>query len=206
MSDLLSIYLKEAVPGAVKTRLARTIGDEDACTLYKAFTKDTLFLAESFQHELWYGSHPVHPHGKPWFVQQGADLGARMAHTIDSGLKHADKVVIIGTDSPTLPVDYVKRAFVELDEADVVFGPTSDGGYYLIGAQCSLQLSDIRWSSKHALQDTIAKNAQLQSTMLPPWFDVDDQEDLRLLSLQLASSTGTAPETRAAMERLASKS
>jgi glycosyltransferase A (GT-A) superfamily protein (DUF2064 family) len=86
----------------------------------------------------------------------------------------------VGTDSPTLPLAYVEQAFRELDGADVVLGPATDGGYYLIGcARRQPLFADIPWSSPHVLSETIARLTDLKSrlALLPPWYDIDTLTD-----------------------------
>ena len=93
--------------------------------------------------------------------------------------------VAIGADSPTLPVEYVERAFTLLAENDVVLGPALDGGYYLIGLGASDfgVFTDIPWSTAHVLEATIARlrATSARLALLPPWYDVDTAADWALL-------------------------
>jgi rSAM/selenodomain-associated transferase 1 len=125
-------------------------------------------------------------------AQTQGDLGQRLSAFIESQLQEgADAVVVVGTDSPTLPVEYVERAFAELETADVVLGPATDGGYYLLG--CGGQLppvfESIRWSSEHVLRDTIThlSDPQWRLTLLPPWYDVDTPADWAMLTGHIAA-------------------
>lgn len=119
-------------------------------------------------------------------AQRDGDLGQRLAAFFDHYMKSgAAAVVAVGTDSPTLPVEYIERAFVELENADVVLGPATDGGYYLIG--CGLShppmFENISWSSSKVLAETIAALADphWRVSLLPPWYDVDTPDDWTML-------------------------
>ena len=117
--------------------------------------------------------------------QGDGDLGIRMARFLTT--EHAagaEAVVLVGADSPTLPVDYVERAFAELERADVVLGPATDGGYYLLG--CGRRVPPIfdgvRWGTSRVLADTMAcLPADWRLALLPPWYDVDTPDDWRML-------------------------
>ena len=100
-------------------------------------------------------------------------------------------MVLVGTDSPTLPLVLVEQAFQELEQADVVLGPATDGGYYLVG--CGRRLPPIfegvAWSSSRTLTDTIARLADpsWRLALLPPWYDVDTGDDWQMLRGHLAA-------------------
>jgi len=118
------------------------------------------------------------------FPQSGADLGARLVHAFQTifGLG-ADKVVAIGSDSPTLPPENLDLAFRKLDDHDLVLGPAEDGGYYLIGLNQPRRelFAGIEWSSDAVFASTIAAaaNLKLDFESLPFWYDVDDVISLR---------------------------
>jgi len=152
--------------------------------------------------ELWV----AHPDDAPAYdaprLQAGETLGARMSHALADALRRADRALLIGTDAPTLPRGFLARAARALDTAEVVLGPSADGGYYLIGARGSapdLGGPAIRWSTPHALADTRARVSGRRVATLPPWYDVDTPEDLRLLRLHLALDPSAAPATAAAL-------
>jgi glycosyltransferase A (GT-A) superfamily protein (DUF2064 family) len=93
--------------------------------------------------------------------------------------------VLIGSDSPDLPLTFLKRAFQRLKHRDVVIGPAMDGGYYLIGlrAPTPALFEGIEWGSARVLSQTMAIIAREKLTvaLLPPWYDVDDAQSLELL-------------------------
>jgi rSAM/selenodomain-associated transferase 1 len=122
--------------------------------------------------------------------QQDGDLGRRMsAFLAGQFAAGATAVVLVGTDSPTLPVSYVEQAFRELESNDVVLGPATDGGYYLIG--CSHRVSPcfdgVSWGTSRVLGETVARLAGQRLALLPPWYDVDTLDDWTTLQGHLAA-------------------
>jgi uncharacterized protein len=123
-------------------------------------------------------------------AQAEGDLGQRLSAFVQQEFVNgARSVVVVGTDSPTLPVEFVERAFTELESADVVLGPATDGGYYLIG--CNSQrgrslpplFEDVAWGTEHVLANTLAALADpcWRLALLPPWYDVDTCADWVML-------------------------
>jgi glycosyltransferase A (GT-A) superfamily protein (DUF2064 family) len=100
-------------------------------------------------------------------------------------------VVLLGTDSPTVPVAWVGQAFAELTTADVVLGPATDGGYYLIG--CARRLppvfAGVAWGGPTVLAETVARLADpsWRLALLPPWYDLDTLADWRMLRGHIAA-------------------
>jgi rSAM/selenodomain-associated transferase 1 len=200
MSKALGIFVRTPVPGTVKTRLAAVIGEEAACDLYAAFLRDlfrrlhpvkgagvTVFHEGDDPQTL----EPIVPRGWRLLPQNGADLGQRLRAATSSLLERCDRAVIIGSDSPDLPVQYIRRAFQRLKHKDVVLGPAADGGYYLVGlrAPAPVLFEGVRWGSDAVLRQTIdnVARAGLSLHSLPVWYDVDDEPSLRLLRTMLAA-------------------
>jgi rSAM/selenodomain-associated transferase 1 len=141
--------------------------------------------------------------------QVGAGLGERLDHALTRYLRAGhERVVVMDSDSPTLPACYVGKAFEALARHDVVLGPCTDGGYYLIGLtqpQPRL-LREVQMSHPNVLRDTVAlAEAQgLRVALLPGWYDVDTAEELGQLQAELAGPrTASAPRTRAMLASLA---
>ncbi len=137
-----------------------------------------------------------------WRMEDG---GSRL---LNSQFSILNSVVIIGSDSPDLPTDYVWEAFARLDGgADVVLGPAEDGGYYLIGL-CAPQprlLREVPMSTPTVLADTLAlaRELGLRVELLPPWYDVDTSAELRWLAEGLRDAPPeVAPCTRAFLASL----
>ena len=135
-------------------------------------------------------------------VQPEGDLGARMEAALRAGLERAGRALVLGTDAPTLPLGHLRAAIAALDRAEVVLGPAADGGFWAIGARAPLALGPgVRWSSRHALADTIALVERAGRTLerIAPWYDVDTGADLALIRAHLALRPGAAPHTAAAL-------
>ncbi len=214
----LLVIAKRPAPGQTKTRLSPPLQPEQASELYECFLRDTLDLARAVPGV----SRLVHyaPDDAISYFQQlapdfglrpqvGDDLGQRLDQVLTRCLEEGfERVVILDSDSPTLPPAYVERAFAELDSADVVLGPCDDGGYYLIGLKRPQPrlLREVQMSTTHVLRDTLdmAQRAGLLVALLPSWFDVDTAQELERLRADLAAhANADAPRTRAYLGRLA---
>jgi len=189
----LLIFVRFPEIGKVKTRLARTIGDEAALALYRCFVSDTLALARRAAYPFTVCFHPPEAHGTvaEWvgtdascMPQTGRDLGERMYAAFCAALSHAHRAVLIGSDSPGLPPEMLHEAFAGLETHDAVIGPASDGGYYLIGFTSAVILpapfAGIRWGGPAVFRSTmdILHEHGVNVHVLPPWNDVDDYGDL----------------------------
>jgi rSAM/selenodomain-associated transferase 1 len=203
LKNALLTVAKRPMPGRTKTRLTPPLSPAQAAALYECFLQDTLDLirrvpqtqpviaylpqdAETYFTEL-----------APDFeciLQQGQDLGARLdnalIHYLQLGYRH---VAIMNSDSPTLPVDYLAAAFEALaGEADMVLGPSDDGGYYLIGLKrpAPRLLREVQMSTSTVTADTLtlAAKERLRVKLLPAWYDVDDAEALVRLSTETAQA------------------
>lgn len=225
----LLVFGKLPEPGRTKTRLAPSLGAAGAADLYGAFLQDTLALARAVpgaEVELWIAPPPragkastapreatVAPPaalagtGVPVRRQVGADLGARLAAAFATSFAEgADHVLIVGSDHPTLPGAYLSRGFRALRSAQLVIGPTSDGGYYAVGLKrlawpgAAALFRDIPWSTPEVLRLTRrrAESLDLCRAELPIWYDVDEPADLELLGRDVAPGTAT----RKVLERL----
>lgn len=212
---VLGLFAKWPQPGAVKTRLAAETSSEWAARVAAAFLQDTLDRLAAFPARrilvfapraaataaftaLAAGRFILTP-------QIEGTLGQRMAAFFQQHLRAgAGKVVLLGTDSPTLPLALVEQAFRELDRADLVLGPATDGGYYLIGCGSRLPpvFDGITWSGSGVLAETVARLEDPTWTLalLPPWYDVDTLADWRMLrghlrALRRAGIDPQAPRT-----------
>jgi rSAM/selenodomain-associated transferase 1 len=139
-------------------------------------------------------------HRVAWIEQGEGDLGRRMGRVM-ARAEQGGPVVLIGADTPDVPVEYVAMAFDSLAGAPVVLGPSRDGGYYLIGMRTpSPDIFDIdaAWSSPRVLGATLARVEQLglASFLLPAWEDVDDAASLSRLALRLREELSEADRTR----------
>jgi uncharacterized protein len=201
MNDqILGIFAKEPRPGHVKSRLAAASSPEWAAKVADAFLRDTVARLAQVDAERFLVYHP--PEGREYFTalagnryqllpQEGGDLGRRMEQFILGQLQGgAQRVVIVGADSPTLPPEWIEQAFQELAKADLVLGPAMDGGYYLLGcAGVPPPIFDqISWGSERVLSETMDRlSPHCRLALLPPWYDVDTVVDLWTLKGHLAA-------------------
>lgn len=216
MKDALIVFAKPPVPGRVKTRLTELITEEEAAALYEAFLRDALdqyacldAAVRLYLSSLDAAKAPAFvPDGIPVFEQRGEGLGARMRRAFRETFSASyERVVIIGTDHPTLPTIYIERAFAALAEPKVVsIGPSEDGGYYLLGMNAFYPglFEGMTYSHSEVFEETLQRirASGVQSAILPQWYDVDTPEALRRLAGDLEQADHTAPHTRQTVERL----
>ena len=179
----LAIFARAPVLGQVKTRLAADVGEQSALAAYRelvALTLTTLGPGTGmFAPEIWVAGESEDVAGWrarfPVFVQSPGDLGTRMAGAFEAGV-----TALVGCDIPPLTASYVDDALAALADADIVLGPTDDGGYCLIAMQVPhLEVfADIPWSTKDVLAATRRAAAHLRVTVLRPLWDVDDATGL----------------------------
>ncbi|MDH3727695.1 MAG: DUF2064 domain-containing protein, partial [Myxococcales bacterium] len=139
-------------------------------------------------------------------AQPEGDLGVRLGAAFEEGLARYERVVIIGSDAPTLPIGLIVAAFNALTNASMVLGPASDGGFYAIGASNRVRPSfeGVRWSTSVTLDDTKKANAGLRVAVTSPWYDIDEPGDLHLLRAHLSVNPSAAPATAKRLFELAS--
>ncbi|MHC4396366.1 MAG: TIGR04282 family arsenosugar biosynthesis glycosyltransferase [Planctomycetota bacterium] len=193
----LLFFVKYPAGGQVKTRLCADLGAETAIGLYKNFVLDLLSSIETLNVDFEVYFHPNGAKAKlvQWLgekysyrAQLGKDLGERMKNafqrTFDDNFARA---IIIGSDSPDLPVDYINLALLALLTYDAVIGPAEDGGYYLIGYRRTGFLPEafdgIIWSGESVCEQTIRilRRHKRRVSLLPQWYDVDTPTDLKSL-------------------------
>ncbi|NER10377.1 hypothetical protein SAMN06265375_10180 [Muriicola jejuensis] len=186
--DLLIIFTRNPVPGKCKTRLAASVGDEAALEIYLFLLRHTVAVTTPLNadkrvyysdsmgvNDLWdeevYSKH----------VQEGADLGQRMARAFKNGFSDGYKnIIIIGSDLFDLNTEDLNKAFEALKKSDYVLGPAQDGGYYLLGMKHfkSELFENKAWGSSRVLEQTLADLKEEACILLPPKNDVDVLEDI----------------------------
>jgi rSAM/selenodomain-associated transferase 1 len=198
---VLGLFAKWPRAGEVKTRLAADSSADWAADVASAFLHDVVDrlaavdasrvlvfaprTAEASFADLARGRYTLHP-------QADGDLGRRLAvFFADQFRTGAASVVVLGSDSPTVPAAFVEQAFRELQRADVVLGPATDGGYYLIGCARGLPpvFEGIAWGRSCVLRETIRRltDSACRLALLPPWYDVDTLDDWRMLEGHLTA-------------------
>lgn len=202
LNTALVIFAKAPVPGQVKTRLCPPLTPDEAATLHGSFVLDTLertrtavtklklpidrYLACAPSSTLVFFKIMEERQGVKSIDQVGEDLGARMYQAFETMFGRGfQRVLIVGTDVPSLPLDHYKQALALLEKHDLVLGPALDGGYYLIGLNkpAPALFDNIPWSTDQVLAFTKEKAQNLGMTyaLLPEWRDIDTIDDLKAL-------------------------
>lgn len=191
MNGSLIIFLKAPKAGRVKTRLGREVGMGRAAVLFRMMVSSTLAQAQAgpwrkiiaidLPGEI-FGWRAHWPSVFERMPQAPGDLGARMKAAFDAAPK--GPVIIIGADAPQMGSRHLRAAFKALGRADAVFGPAHDGGYWLIGLSrrkpAPHLFQNVRWSSEHALADTLASlPPDFRVAYAPTLRDIDDAADLK---------------------------
>lgn len=199
-SRALIIFAKKPLPGTVKTRLSPPLTPEEAAALYGCMLEDSIAMARTLSGITPFIFFQNDPGAAEYFEtlapeillfpQAGENLGERLenafAGTFELG---STEIAVIGTDSPDLPSEYIFEAFSRLDyeQTDVVLGPADDGGYYLLGLKRVWEelFRGLPWSSRELLAASIerAKNLSLGVSLLPSWYDIDTEADLKRATL-----------------------
>ena len=195
----LILFAKDPVEGQVKTRLSSLLDAQTILSLYCHFLRDSIekicsvaevdrFIGLASNPKTNYFDDVSRSHPVRLFVQKGGNLGERMRQAFEDRFQEGyERVVIIGSDSPTLPTAYIAQALQS--EKEVVIGPSTDGGYYLIGMQGKVIdiFEGVPWGTDCVLSETlkVLEGQQAQAELLPVWYDVDLPEDLCFLKTHL---------------------
>jgi rSAM/selenodomain-associated transferase 1 len=210
----ITIMAKAPTAGEVKTRLCPPLSPDEAALLARCFLLDTIGLVRGLGDAIAVGIAFTPESDRDVFealapgvrlvAQRGDDMGARMLHALEDSLRagHAGALVI-GSDTPTLPPAFLRRAVerVVSPDVDLVLGPSDDGGYYLIGMRTAwpFLFTEMPWSTAGVAAETVRRAGAhgLRVARLPSWLDVDTPEDLRRLVASFAGAGARpAPHTR----------
>lgn len=191
---LLIIFVKNPELGKCKTRLAATVGDEKALRFYKKMLERTLEVVTpaKAQKAIYYSSfidkNDLWPENEVFFkkMQVNGELGYKMATAFSEAFKSGyQSVCIIGSDCYELNTTIINEAFDILDDKEAVIGPSTDGGYYLLGMN---QLIPEVFESKEWSTDTVCiqteedfKNLGISYSKLEALTDIDTEEDLKTI-------------------------
>ncbi len=212
----LALFTKTPELGQVKTRLAASIGDKMALEFHLAFIADSLenaFQLTTIADSYLYLTQPWNLNIAPFpkmletsqfrlKYQSSGDLGVRLSNAFLELFYTYQKVIIIGTDSPSLPIPYLEEAILALTKQDCVIGPAIDGGYYLIGLNRDIKnlseiFTNINWGTEKVFLETTMciQNKQLTLHSLPIWYDIDTLPDLVRLENDLLTLTNKCSAT-----------
>lgn len=211
-SSRLVIFAKAPVPGKVKTRLSPPLSPVQAAAIQDASLRDVVERARGVAADLRI-CYDDEDGAAAWFLDTFADvevlpqgsggLGRRLSRVFENGFDSGlSRLVVIGSDSPTLPREELDAAFEALATADVVLGPASDGGYYLVGLRARAWprahrlFRDVPWSTSDVFTATTAQAAAagLEVRVLRTWYDIDWFSDLRLARADAAADSNLARE------------
>ncbi len=186
--SILIIFTRNPILGKVKTRLAKTVGNQTALDIYLFLLQKTkevtqnvhcdkviFYSEEILENDLW----DTTTHKKN--LQVGKDLGAKMNHAFETCFEDKyDKVVLIGSDLYDLEVSHIEEAFEKLEKKEVVIGPATDGGYYLIGLKKTYPeiFQNKNWGTSSVRKETLKNLEKVNVHLLPILNDVDVFEDI----------------------------
>jgi len=185
--ELIIVFVKNIKLGKVKTRLAKTIGNQAAFEVYSELVKVTekatqniltdkrIYFSDAIVETKWKNTYKA--------VQEGDDLGERMKNAFKKGFEDGyERIVLIGSDLPDINTHHIENGLKALKQHEVVFGPAEDGGYYLIGLSKMHEFvfENKPWSQSNLLEKTLEElnKKSIEFTTLVTLNDIDTFEDL----------------------------
>ena len=217
----LLVFVKNPELGKVKTRLKPELSNEECVAIYKAMVND---LVKNIQTEKYYDIFFFFtPKNSEDVVQQwlgnefnlvpqsDGDLGKRMNNALNWAFENDyNNAVLIGTDCPTIDQNLIVNAFKNLENLDVVLGPSEDGGYYLVGTKSQQPeiFENIHWSSEVVFSETILRieDNNLTYSELETRSDIDKYSDLvKLYNFLKTNQNGylrLIPETNKTLKKI----
>ncbi len=196
--ELVIVFVKNIKLGKVKTRLAKTIGNQGAFEVYKELVDITKNALENLNTEkrIYFSEMVIETKWPNLYkaVQIGGDLGERMKNAFLKGFQDGfERIVLIGSDLPDINETHIKNGLEALKETDTVFGPAEDGGYYLIGLSKMNELvfNNKPWSQSNLLDETLheLKENNITFSTLETLNDIDTFEDLEASSFYKSNIT-----------------
>ncbi len=200
MKRAIIIMAKVPQAGNVKTRLQKFLSPENCESLAESFLKDAVNKAASACENMFIAFFPpqeiqklkkILPDKSTFIEQTGENLGEKMFNAFQFVFERKfDEIVMIGTDSPTFPFDYIEQAFEFLEtNSEIVLGKTEDGGFYLIGLRVLRReiFENVAWSSPKTFEQVFenVRNLGLHLRETPGWYDVDEERDLIQLKIEI---------------------
>ncbi|WP_339893847.1 TIGR04282 family arsenosugar biosynthesis glycosyltransferase [uncultured Algibacter sp.] len=184
---LVIVFVKNIKLGKVKTRLAKTIGNQGASEVYNELVQVTekatenlsvdkrIYFSDAVVETIWKNDYKT--------VQHGVDLGERMKNAFKKGFEDGyEHIVLIGSDLPDITANHINQGLEALKQNQMTFGPAEDGGYYLIGLSKMhhFVFDNKPWSETNLLEETLSelKENGVTFTTLDILNDIDTYEDL----------------------------
>lgn len=208
----LVMFVKYPQKGRVKSRLAASIGEEQALSLYRLFVTDILYSVAQGDYALLVAYDPPEagPEVGEWLgngftmiAQSGDNLGTRIEQALSGAFERGySSAAVIGSDSPDLPPSFVEKAFEAIELYGSVIGPTSDGGFYILGFRADTFsegiLKGISWSTEKTFTTTLKKMKKggCRPIVLDGWHDIDTVRDLWAFYKRRDDAAGKAYQTR----------
>jgi uncharacterized protein len=219
MKRAVIIMTKVPTAGNVKTRLQPFLSSDECAALSEAFLQDAVNKAETVCENVILAYSPpaeidnlrkLLPAENTFVEQTGNDLGEKMFNAFEFAFgQKSDAVVMIGTDSPTFPFDFIEQAFEFLEtNSNVVLGKTEDGGFYLIGLRKLEKaiFENVAWSSTETFEQVFENIHRLRLHLreVPSWYDIDEREDFEKLREEILHNSNAqrrAPKTYALIQK-----
>ncbi len=185
--ELVIVFVKNIKLGKVKTRLAKTIGNQGAFNVYGELVKVTEEATQNLRADkrIYFSDAVINTKWKNDYktIQEGKNLGERMKNAFTKGFDDGyERIVLIGSDLPDISLVHIEGGLKSLNSNEVVFGPAIDGGYYLVGMTKMYHsiFNNKPWSESHLLQVTLEEldHENISYTLLEALNDIDTFEDL----------------------------
>jgi rSAM/selenodomain-associated transferase 1 len=195
--EVLSIFVKNLIPGTVKTRLAKDLGIDVAIEIYKELVRITAEATKTLKIDKFvYYSEYIESNDQfddakyQKHIQEGKDLGQRMQNCFyDAFELNFDKIILIGSDTPDITDQIISQGFAELDKHDIIIGPAQDGGFYLIGMKEPHEnlLNKRTYGHEQVLNELLneIENRNLSVFKLPTLIDIDVKDDLKKAGIEI---------------------
>lgn len=196
----LIVFVKNLIPGTVKTRLAKDIGQDMAMEVYKelvSYTSEVTDKVKDTDRVVYYSQYVelwdfFNDEKYQKSLQEGKDLGQKMLNAFYDAFENGYlKAVLIGSDTPDLSKKIIMEAFKQLDDHDVVVGPAEDGGYYLIGMKDAHKelFEDRTYSHDKVLEELLeaAEDKDLKVAQLETLFDLDTKADMKKAGVEIVT-------------------
>ncbi|NQW26324.1 MAG: glycosyltransferase [Flammeovirgaceae bacterium] len=195
--DVVAVFVKNLIPGTVKTRLAKDLGMDLAMEVYKELVGITaqatdfvkvdkcVYYSEYVELEDQFDDEKYNKH-----IQEGKELGQRMQNAFYDAFEAGyDKMILIGSDVPDISSEIIEAGFKQLDKNDIVIGPSEDGGFYLIGMKIAHEnlLSHQNYGHDEVLENLLeeVESRDLSVARLKELIDIDTQEDMKKAGVEI---------------------